>query len=310
MTDDDVPSTGRRRVLGSLAAGAGGIAAGFAGALALTPKAVAVIQRTDRPRFAGKAVLITGATSGIGRAAAVAFAAEGGRVVFCGRRENLGREVQDQIRASGGDATYIRADVRREGDVKALVGQTISLCGRIDAALNNAGITLEKPLHEFSLEEWDDIVNTNLRGVFLAMKYEIPHMIAAGGGNIVVTSSSNAIATSAKRSIYAATKHGLTGLVQAAALDYGQYGIRVNALVPGTTDTALIRRVAGMESMPDAMWEMGAAQYANTHVSGLHRLAKPEEIAAAALTLASSDHPFMTGASFVIDGGATAHGGG
>ncbi|HEX4153358.1 MAG TPA: SDR family oxidoreductase, partial [Steroidobacteraceae bacterium] len=156
---------------------------------------------------------------------------------------------------------------------------------------------------------WDDVVNTDLRGVFFAMKYEIPYMLAGGGGSIVVTSSSNEISTAPKRGAYTASKRGLIGLVQCAALDYAAHKIRVNALVPGTTDTALVRGVAGMENVPDAVWELGAAEWAKTHVPGLRRMARPEEIAAAALTLASDDHPYMTGSALVIDGGKTAYGG-
>ena len=132
-------------------------------------------------------------------------------------------------------------------------------------------------------------------------------MLAAGGGSIVVTSSSNAVATTAKRSAYSAAKRGLVGLVQAAALDYASKGIRINTLIPGTTDTPMIRRLAGMEGMPDAVWRVGIAQWAKSNVPGLERVATPEEIAAFAVTLASDDHPYMTGGQFVIDGGKTAH---
>jgi hypothetical protein len=262
-----------------------------------------------RRRFESKVVLVTGATSGIGRAAAIAFAAEGARVGFCGRRENLGHEVEQEIRSKGGEATYIRADVRVEADVKTFVDQIATRYGRLDVAFNNAGVTLEKPLHEYSSQEWDDVTNTNLRGVFLAMKYEIPYMLAQGKGNIVVTSSSNAIATTDKRSAYTASKRGLVGVVQSAALDYAQKGIRINALIPGTTDTDLVRRSAGMEGFPDAVWEIAARQWAKSHVPGLERMATAKEIAAFALVLASDDHPYMTGSQLVIDGGKTAHAG-
>ena len=308
--DEEKPSQGRRTLLGTAAVGAAGLAVGLAGGALGAPKGtVAVIEHINRPRFAGKVVLITGATSGIGKAAAVQFAAEGGKVAFCGRRQNLGQEVEQQIRQAGGEATYIHADVRIESDVKAFVDQTVARYGRLDVAFNNAGITLEKPLHELTAAEWEDVVNTDLRGVFFAMKYEIPYMLSGGGGNIVVTSSSNEISTAPKRSAYTASKKGLIGLVQCAALDYAQHNIRVNALVPGTTDTALIRRVAGMMNAPDAVWELGLAEWAKTHVPGLQRVAKPEEIASAALTLASDDHPYMTGSALVIDGGKTAYGG-
>jgi NAD(P)-dependent dehydrogenase (short-subunit alcohol dehydrogenase family) len=302
----------RRRLLGAAGIGAAtGVVAGLAAGavLAQPPGPIAVIRRTDAPRFLGKVVLITGATSGIGRAAAIAFAAEGARVCFCGRREALGHTVEQEIRAAGGEASYIRADVRVEEDVKAFVDRAMALYGRLDVALNNAGITIELPLHEYAAAEWDDVINTNLRGVFLAMKYQIPPMIAGGGGNIVVTSSSNAIATQARRGAYTASKRGLIGLVQAAALDYAPHGVRVNALVPGTTDTPLVRRSAGMEGVPDAVWQIGAREWAKTHCPGLQRMAQPEEIASAALMLASADHPYMTGAAFVIDGGKTAQAG-
>jgi NAD(P)-dependent dehydrogenase (short-subunit alcohol dehydrogenase family) len=262
-----------------------------------------------RRRFEGKIVAITGATSGIGRAAALAFAAEGGKVAFCGRRADLGRQVEREIKAAGGEALYVKADVLVEDEVQAFIDRAANTYGRLDVAFNNAGITIEKPLHQYSTEEWDRVNNTNLRGVFLAMKYQIPHMLKAGGGAIVVTSSSNAIATQARRSAYSASKRGLIGLVQAAALDYALQGIRVNALVPGTTDTPFLRKAAGMESVPDAVWRVGLNQWVKSNVSGQGRLATPEEVAAMALTLASDEHPFMTGAQVVIDGGKTAKAG-
>lgn len=299
----------RRTVLGAGAIGAASLAAGFAGGLALKPAPHLLQPSSGRKRFENKVVAITGATSGIGRAAAIQFAAEGGKVAFCGRRERLGREVEKQIRDSGGEATYIRADVRDETQVEAFIDRAVAVYGRLDVAFNNAGITLERPLHDYTAAEWDDVIDTNLRGVFLAMKYEIPYMLMGGGGNIVITSSSNAIATTEKRSAYSASKRGLVGLAQAAALDYAQHGIRVNVLVPGTTDTELVRRSADMENAPDAVWELALAQWAKSHVPGLQRVAQADEIAAFALVLASNDHPYMTGAQLVIDGGKTAHGG-
>jgi NAD(P)-dependent dehydrogenase (short-subunit alcohol dehydrogenase family) len=298
------PDINRRAMLGFTATALTGAVAGCRKA---TPPAAA--SAPPRRRFENKVVIVTGATSGIGRAAAAAFAAEGGKVGFCGRRENMGREVEREIRSKGGEATYIRTDVRVEAGVKQFVDHAADRYGGLHVAFNNAGITLEKPLHEYCSQEWDDVLNTNIRGVFLAMKYEIPYMLAGGGGNIVVTSSSNAIATTEKRSAYSASKRGLVGLVQSAALDYAQKNIRVNALIPGTADTALVRRSAGMENVPDAVWEIAARQWAKSHVPGLERMATPEEIAAFALVLASDDHPYMTGSQLVIDGGKTAHAG-
>jgi NAD(P)-dependent dehydrogenase (short-subunit alcohol dehydrogenase family) len=262
-----------------------------------------------RQRFKDKVVMITGGTSGIGRAAAIAFAREGAGVVFCGRRHALGHEVEEEIRGKGGTARYYSADVRIEADMQHFVDFTVAQFGRLNVAFNNAGITLEKPLHEYSSAEWDDVVHTNLRGVFYAIKYQIPVMLAANGGNIVVTSSSNAIATQGRRGAYAASKRGLVALVQAAALEYGPHNIRINAMLPGTTDTALVRRVAGMQNAPEAVWKAGAAEWAKTHAPGLGRMANPEEIAEFALALASDDYPFLTGTSLVIDGGKTAQGG-
>ena len=304
------PPVSRRALLvgGASTAAAGiGIAAGIGvGAREVPPAPLSI---SSRQRFAEKVVMITGATSGIGRALAVASAREAARVTFCGRREALGREVEREIGAAGGTARYFRADVRVEGDVQRFVDYTVAQFGRLDVAFNNAGITLEKPIHEFTAAEWDDVQNTNLRGVFFAMKYQIPVMLTGKGGTIVVTSSSNAIASQAKRGAYAASKRGLLGLVQAAALEYGPRNIRVNAVLPGTTDTALVRRVAGMEDVPDAVWHAAAAEWAKSNMPGLGRMANPEEIAEFAMTVASDGQPFLTGAALVIDGGKTAQGG-
>jgi NAD(P)-dependent dehydrogenase (short-subunit alcohol dehydrogenase family) len=306
----NTPLSRRALLIGGASATAAGIA-GLAGGIGVGAHEVPPAPRkvSSRQRFANKVVMITGATSGIGRAAAVAFAREGARVTFCGRREALGHEVEQEIQANGGAARYFHADVRVEADVQRFVDFTIAQFGRLDVALNNAGITLEKLLHEYSSSEWDDVLNTNLRGVFYAMKYQIPVLLAGGGGTIVVTSSSNAIATQAKRGAYAASKRALVALVQAAALDYGSHNIRINAMLPGTTDTALVRRVAGMESVPDAVWHAAAAEWAKSHAPGIGRMANPEEIAEFALAIASDEYPFLTGAALVIDGGKTAQGG-
>jgi len=210
------------------------------------------------------------------------FAAEGGKVAFCGRRTDRGAQVESNIKAEGGEAKYIRADVRIEDDVRRFVDTAAELYGGFDICFNNAGITIERPLHEYTAAEWDDVVNTDLRGNFLALKYEIPYLIKRGGGVIVVTASSNAIATTPKRSAYSAAKRGLVGMVQAAAQDYADNNIRINTLIPGTTDTEFVRRAAGMMNAPDPVWQAAVSVWAKSNVAVAHRLARPEEIAATA----------------------------
>ncbi|WP_084143050.1 SDR family NAD(P)-dependent oxidoreductase [Amycolatopsis taiwanensis] len=300
----------RRRLLATSAASAGvAVLTGGVAGVALTQGTAPTptIAPSGRMRFRDKVVLVTGATSGIGRAAAIQFAAEGGKVGFCGRRQELGRQVEQHIRQSGGEATYIPADVRAESDVQRFVDTVADRYGGLDVCFNNAGITIQKPVADYTAQEWEDVNNTNLRGNFFALKYEIPHLIARGGGVIVVTASTNAVITGPGKGAYAASKHGIIGLVQSAAHDYGKdHNIRVNALLPGTTDTELVRRVAGVENLPASVWQPMKAVFAKQHIPDVPRMAQPEEIAAAALILASDDLPFMTAAQLTVDGGMTA----
>ena len=298
----------RRNLLTGAIAGIAGFAAGAAGASTIVGSRKSPQVTVDgRARFKDKVVLITGATSGIGAVAAKMFAAEGGKVAFCGRRTDRGAEVESEIKALGGEAKYVRADVRIEDDVRRFVETTVEFYGGLDICFNNAGITIERPLHEYTAAEWDDVVNTDLRGNFLALKYQIPQLIKRGGGVVVVTASSNAIATNPKRSAYSAAKRGLVGMVQAAAQDYADHNIRINTLIPGTTDTEFVRRAAGMMNAPDAVWEAAASVWAKSNVAVANRMARPEEIAAAALMMASDEFTFMNGAQIVVDGGKTAH---
>ncbi|MGV9317182.1 SDR family NAD(P)-dependent oxidoreductase [Streptomyces sp. NPDC003691] len=289
---------GRRAVLGTAAA------LGIAGATGTGAHAAGRARGTvpDRRRFHGSSVLITGGTSGIGRATAIAFAAAGASVGFCGRRTDAGRRVEREITDAGGEAFYVRADVRSPEETRDFTDRVAARYGGIDIAFNNAGIGSSRLLHEITVQEWDDIQDTNTRGVFLALKYQIPHMLRAGRGVIVCTSSVAAERGRPDGAAYAASKRAIESLVKCAALAYGPKGIRINALLPGTTDTPMVRP----PGIPDAEWARLKAAFGPLNVDGLQRMAEPEEIARSVLGLASPDFPYMTGASVAVDGGVTA----
>ncbi|HEX6354636.1 SDR family oxidoreductase [Actinophytocola sp.] len=281
----------RRAVLGGVAA-AGLAALAVPGTAGAAPDA-----ERGRGRFAGKVVIVTGATSGIGKEAAVQFAAQGAKVGFCGRREELGRQVEREIRRAGGEAIYVRADVRDPAQVQSFVDGVARKYGRLDVAFNNAGIHLGKPLHEITVAEWDDVHLTNARGVFLAIKHEVPHMTA--GGVIVCTASSQAGHTRPGHSAYTASKRAVEGIVRAAALDYGARGIRVLAVDPGTTDTRLVRP----PGIPDDAWAQFKKAWGPLNVHGLSRMAEAPEIASAVVALATPDFGYLTGTEILVDGG-------
>jgi NAD(P)-dependent dehydrogenase (short-subunit alcohol dehydrogenase family) len=289
-------NSGRRQLIQTGIASVAGMATvgvSKIGAINAQAESLPEVNNT-KSRFTQKVVLITGATSGIGRAAAIAFAREGAKIGFCGRREVLGAEVEQLIRENGGDATYVKADVTQPQEVEFFVNSIVSKYGQLDVAFNNAGDVLSKPLHEITIDEWEWVQNTNLRGVFLAMKYQIPHMLERGG-NIVITASQHSVATRPGFAGYASAKRALLGLAQAAALDYGSQGIRVNILSPGITDTPLFRRTTG--------GSQAKIEAARQLVDALNRFATAEEIAEVALFLASNDCPYITGTDFLVDGG-------
>ncbi|MFB7784850.1 SDR family NAD(P)-dependent oxidoreductase [Streptomyces vinaceus] len=294
------PAAMARRALlsGAAALGLGGVA--FSPTVAHATGAQST-SRGQADRFRGKAVLITGAASGIGRAAAKAFAGEGAHVGLCGRRAELGRQVEREIRDAGGEATYVQADVCVDTQVRGFVDRIASRYNGIDVAFNNAGISGGKLPHEMSVEEWDDVQATNARGVFLAIKYGIPHMLRAQRG-IICTSSSAAEQARPNGAAYTASKRAVQGIVKSAALAYGTKGIRINALLPGTTDTPFVRP----PGIPDPDWEKYKQAWGPLNVDGLERMANAEEVARAVLGLASDDFPYMTGASITMDGGSTA----
>ncbi|MBB1252990.1 SDR family oxidoreductase [Streptomyces sp. OF3] len=293
-------------MLRGAAAGAGAVGAlgllGSATATAAAPAAATTGVRTRSRRFAGKVVLITGGTSGIGEATARGFASAGAKVAFCGRRTERGRAVERDIRRSGGEATYLPADVRVPAEVKRFVDRSVERYGRLDIAFNNAGIQVQKPLHETSVAEWDDTTDTNARGVFLAMKYQIPHLLAGGGGQIIVNSSVGAVVGRPGLSLYQSSKQAVLALVKSAALEYGSRGVRVNAVLPGITDTAMIRP----PGLDDATWERAKTALGKLNVDGLGTVADPEHIATAVLAMAGDEFGYLTGVALPVDGGIAA----
>jgi NAD(P)-dependent dehydrogenase (short-subunit alcohol dehydrogenase family) len=249
--------------------------------------------------FAGKTALVTGGTSGIGRETAIAFGAAGARVAVCGRRQGEGEETVQLVEQAGGAAAFFRADVAVERDVDALIDGVISSFGRLDYAFNNAGIEQNaQPLPEQTEATFDQIMAVNVKGVWLAMKYEIPAMLAtAGGGAIVNSSSIVGVIGFPKVAIYTASKHAVIGLTKAVALEYAQQNVRVNAVSPGAVETPMFERFTGKE-------DSARAQLASMHPMG--RVARPEEIANAVLFLCSDHSSFVTGHTLAVDGGFVA----
>ncbi len=248
--------------------------------------------------FQGKVALVTGGTSGIGRAAAIAYAREGAKVVVAGRRVAEGEETVRLVRAQGREAIFVPTDVAREAQVKNLIGRTLEQFGRLDFAFNNAGIEqVPTPFLEQTVETYDQVMDINVKGVWLSMKYEIPAMLKSGGGSIVNTSSGLGVIGMPGIEIYVASKHAVIGLTKSAALEFGKQGIRVNAVLPAAIDTDMFQRFAGEK--PEFR-----AQVAALHPIG--RIGTSEEIADAAIWLSSSKSSFVTGHSLLVDGGFTA----
>ena len=246
--------------------------------------------------FEGKVALVTGASSGIGRAAALAFGREGASVVVAARRSLEGEETAQMIKENGGEAIFIKADVTKASEVESLINQTVERYGRLDCAFNNAGISAPSLAltADLSEQEWDSVTETNLKGVWLCLKYEIPIMLKQGGGAIVNMSSIlGLVGTSLGVSPYIASKHAIIGLTKAAALEYARQGVRVNVVCPGFVETGLIEVVTNQPGAEDLL--------VAAHPVG--RIGQPREIADAVTWLCSDAASFMTGQSLVVDGG-------
>ena len=249
----------------------------------------------DNESFTGKVAFVTGAANGIGRATALAFARAGASVVVADIAERGNRETARLVEQQGGRALAVKCDVTQADDVKAALEKTVAAFGRLDFAFNNAGIEPGKPAPtaDYDEEEWNRIIDIDLRGVFLCMKYEIPLMLKQRGGAIVNTSSGAGI-IGIKGS--AAAKHGVIGLTKSAALDYAASNIRINAVCPGYIDTPMMDRFTG--GTPE-----GRAKVISEEPIG--RMGKPEEIAATVVWLCSDAAAFVIGHAMVVDGGQT-----
>lgn len=250
--------------------------------------------------FENKVVLITGATSGLGATLAVSLAGKGARVAITGRRHEQGQAVLERIAAAGGDGLFIRSDVTVRADVEAMVAITVARFGRLDGAVNNAGIAgpVFAAVADISEEDWCATINTNLNAVFMSMKFEIPALLASGGGSIVnVASMAGLVGSDIGHAAYAASKHGVIGLTRTAAIDYAGQGVRVNALCPGYCHSEMVDPYVEAEPV---LFEKILARH-----SAMNRLGESQEVADAIEWLLSDQSSFVNGAAIPLDGGET-----
>lgn len=260
---------------------------------------MAFLRKEETKSLAGRVALITGGASGIGRAAALLFAREGAAVVVADTNQ-AGQSVAGEILQNGGHAIFELADVARSGDCQRVVQRTISEFGGIHILFNNAGIILRATVPELSEEDWDRVMAVNVKSIFLLSRQVIPIMGEAGGGSIINTASGWGLAGGARAAVYCASKGAVVLLTKAMAIDHGPQNIRVNCICPGDTDTSMLRNEA------EQLGEQEDRFLAESARRPLGRIGKPQEIAQAALYLASDASSFVTGTALVVDGGGLA----
>jgi NAD(P)-dependent dehydrogenase (short-subunit alcohol dehydrogenase family) len=264
---------------------------------------VALVSRDRRAgavgyRFEGRTALVTGGNSGLGLAAARAFALGGARVMLAARRREQGEEAVRSIRADGGEAAFVETDVTDSRSVRAMVAACVDRFGRLDFAYNNAGITghVHTEIADADEEMFERVIATNVRGMWLSMKYEVPAILAAGGGAIVNCSSGAGLRGGPRSSAYYASKHAVLGMTKSVALEYAARGIRVNAICPGLTMTDIV--ATGFAEAPDKL----------AYLSGripMGRAGRPDEVGDVVTWLCSDESSFMTGAAIPVDGGTS-----
>jgi NAD(P)-dependent dehydrogenase (short-subunit alcohol dehydrogenase family) len=252
---------------------------------------------TEGMSFSGKVVIVTGGASGIGLACCEGFAALGGEVAVVDRDARRGEECAASIRAVGRHAEFFPADVSRSQEVEKLVAKVEQRLGGIDILVNNAGIQRYGTVTTLSEEEWDEVLNVNLKSAFLMSKHSIPAMARRGGGAIVITGSVQSVAAQRNSVHYVVSKHGLLGLARCLALDYAPQNIRANCVLPGAIDTPMLRWAASLDDQPERVLE------ACNRLHVLGRMGKPEEVAKVIIFLASDWASFITGSAVMVEGG-------